>query len=295
MEDRLVNTFESLVANLEIQVLTRGNGSFTTDGLFRCVVRAAMVKATEFAKTAGIAQAEPFFLTATLRGICEDLIVLSFISGFDDRDEIVHALNENNVAEALRRQRVFFIAERPWQPVITDVDGHLEKVAANLKDIAKRHGWKRRGQPTFPTVREMAKQRGLLPLYEFMYAATSQWVHCTPHLLLRMGWSNGQTGRTVSDETNWSFSTKHFKKYYAEFNRVYSAYLLTLLLRQFLDDFEQKQEVSELLDKLVIELNGIIRWPELVTHEELNLEPPGVLMRFLLRAQAEESENEGAP
>jgi hypothetical protein len=274
-----------LLADLEPHVLRTGHGSITGDGAFRCVARAALVKATEFARIATRAHPEPFFLTATLRGVCEDLIVLSFLSKLTDRDEVVLALNDDNLVDGLSSQHAFFGAERPWQPVLGDADGHREMAAAKLNDIASAHGWKVKGKVSFPTVWYMAEKEHLVPLYKFMYSATSKWVHCSPHILLRMGWGEPDTRSDASLKTRWSFSTRHFSAYYSAFNRIYSVYLLLLLLRMFVDDFEDRGAVVRLLDDIAHELKETLRWPELVTHEEMNLDPPGPLTRILMRAR----------
>ncbi len=262
-------------------------GSLKHDGPFLCIVRAAIAKAFEFALYTEKRHHEPFFLTATLRGICEDLIVLSFLEPFQDRDDIVLAMTSDDVFKALRRQGAFFRTNRSWQPVVSDPSAFRPSAIKHLKDIAKAHGWSKN---KLPKVHYMAMKCNLLELYEFMYSATSKWVHFNPHVLLRMGWSRPGEKHKVSYETTWSFSTKHFDRYYVEFNRVYSKLLLVLLLKKFLTEFDKPDKVEQLLVEIDKYTRETLRWPELVTFEELNLDGPGVLQRILMRVAQEHAQ-----
>lgn len=290
-EPKQPDTTETLFNRLEPHIRRVGHGSLKHDGPFRCIVRAAIVKAFEFTVYSQGKRPEPFFLTATLRGLCEDLIVLTFLAPLADRDDIVVAINDDNLSESLERQDAFFQANRSWQPVVRNAPGKRQSAVDKLKNIARIHGWNRN---RLPTVRDMAQSCGLAPIYEFMYSATSKWVHCSPHVLLRMGWSKSESKDEVSHETQWSFSASHFDRYYDEFNRIYSTFLLLLIVKSFLSEFDQPGEVEELVRLLDDESRDVLRWPELVTYEELNLDAPGVLQRILMRAQLETKDGEGA-
>jgi hypothetical protein len=236
--------------------------SVTSHGLFRCVLRSALTKAMEFASSAQQRRSDPFFLTATLRGVCEDLIVLSFIATANDRDDVTKVFFTLEYAECFEAQSTFFGATRAWQPVVKGTPGSLDKAKEELRTLAKKHGWLRNGKPGRPTVKEMAKSAGLLDLYSFMYAATSKWVHFNPHMLLRMGWGDDPA-------SEWTASTSHFKAHYQEFNEVYSKYLLLRLGRAFIQEFDDPAGAARALDALESDLVRKLRWPELITHEEL--------------------------
>ena len=51
--------------------------------------------------------------------------------------------------------------------------------------MRKGNRWRKHRE--WPSVREMAEPTGLLPLYDFLYAATSSFVHYSPNNLIRMG------------------------------------------------------------------------------------------------------------
>src|SRR5262245_33103925 len=107
-----------LLRRLRRHVVEMGQGHLDSDGLFRCSVRSALVKAFEFASYAQTSVKEPFFVTSTLRGVCEDLITLSFLSPLPDRDAVVGALIEDNLQEGLERQTAFFHTVRSQQPIV---------------------------------------------------------------------------------------------------------------------------------------------------------------------------------
>jgi hypothetical protein len=135
----------------------------------------------------------------------------------------------------------------------------------------------------------MAELGGHKELYEYMYRATSSWVHFSPNILLRLGWTNGPTERALYSETIYSFTTKHFSGYYEAFNRHYSVYLLGLLIEKFITSFRahDRQKVLALRRELSRQQDLDLRWPEVVTPEEMNLKPPSQIILLLARSIAE--------
>ena len=101
-----------------------------------------------------------FFLMGTLRGLCEDYIVLKFICQFDDagREAISRALFGRAMGQSTRAQVKFFSANRPYQPVfgqpIAELDRFLRNINSELKVLNRKYHW---GSNTmFPTVKHMA-------------------------------------------------------------------------------------------------------------------------------------------
>ncbi len=286
MPKKRIPTIQGLLRRLKPHVVEMGKGHLVADGLFRCTTRSAIVKAFEFACHAQTKVKEPFFVTATLRGVCEDMITLSFLSVLPNRDEVVGSLIDNNLQEGLECQASFFSANRPGQPVVRSRPGQREQAKRNLLNLAKAQRWNR---GKLPTVRDMAKVSGLVELYDYMYSATSKWVHYSPHVLLRMGWSKEPRTEVCAEKTSWVFSTRQFAAYYRDFNRFYSVYLLDLIITKFSEEFRDRNAVEELLQRLRSEMKGTLRWPELVTFEELNLDGPTFLQRILFSAANHEN------
>jgi len=108
----------------------------------------------------------------------------------------------------------------------------------------------------------MSKQTGLLELYNYLYHATSTFVHFSPNNLLRMGWGN------LPDV---QYSISNFKLYYKDFSLFYGLLLLAKICEWqhtngYLPDFDTKN---------ISIMNSILerakRWPEIVTFEEMNI------------------------
>jgi hypothetical protein len=250
-------------------------------GMTGILLRASVVKSWEFASFThrSPAPANGFYLTATLRGICEDLIVLSFLETLSvgDRDTALGLLIQKDLAEATGAQSAFFQEARPWQPVLQPPSGLLDTGEQELRRLSTSLGWT--GRQAWPSVWFMAKATSLTSLYSYLYSATSRWVHFSPQILMRMGW--GGSAEKPDEHTRWHFTTKNFSRYYAEFNRVYSAYLFLRLLRGPARHLHDSRSEA-LLDTLEGDLSEVIRWPELVTFEEMNLKGPSQLERLLL-------------
>jgi hypothetical protein len=259
------------------------NVSILKAGHFGCILRAALAKSLEFAAAAcrEPPASEAFFQTATLRGICEDLIVLEFIGKLDaaGRDRVCVLLAREAIAEGLMAQAAFLGQQRPWQPLLrSDLLGPRDAMEHEIRQISATLGWV--GRSSWPSVWFMAKACSEEALYSYLYSATSKWVHFSPHVLLRMGW--GGSKDDLGDHTEWHFTTSNFERYYQDFNKIYSCFLLLRLLEGS-GNALVPAAARPLLDELRAELGEQLRWPEAVTFEEMNVEAPGPLLRVLLR------------
>ena len=242
--------------------------------IFKLCVAAAYAKNLEFnLHVQGLRRRDnAFFLLGTLRGLCEDYIVLRFISRFRDesRERITRMLFGRAIGQSLKAQVTFFEAHRPYQLIVSqpvhELDAFLATIARNLKKIGSKNSW---GPKTaFPTVKYMAREIGESDLYDYLYHATSCLVHFNPKVLAEMGWGPlpGQM----------RFSATNFHHYYFDFCLCYGA----LLLVKACEAFEQELAFPVAARDVVQELRTLLeepgRWPELVTHEAMNLKPTGV-------------------
>ena len=280
--DELPST-RTLLDELQTILCDITRASIAEKGIFGCALRASIAKSFEFTS---LAHQDPppvhgFFITATLRGICEDLIVFTFLDrlSVDDRNQALSLLMSLNIAEGIKAQSEFFGATRPWQPVVQPPKQKKIDEEQKLRALSAKLGWT--GRQPWPTVWHMAKEASLHALYSYLYSATSKWVHFSPHILLRMGW--GGTSDDVDDHTEWTFTTTNFSQYYIEFNQVYSLMLLLQLLRGPAAGLLSNR-AQNVIAVLQLHLDEPMRWPETVTFEELNLQGPNYIMRTLLRA-----------
>ena len=210
--------------------------------------------------------------------MCEEYIVLRFLGTLKrkDRDNTVQAVLALKFQESLERQAKFFGSRRQFQPVVQpNIHGASRKESNDsLKEIATRTGlWNPR--VAFPKIHWMAESLGIRSFYDFYYGLSSEVVHFNPRVLLRMGW--GPDGGVVN------FGARHFSKYYRVFGFVYGCLLFTEIIRASRRRLNILSELMKLVKNLEYEINDLLRWPEPVTFEELNLEPPNVLLRAVLK------------
>ena len=87
-------------------------GQVPREGLYICLLKAAFAKSFEFNRLVFRKDhsADPFALTPSLRGLCEDVIGLKFIGRFSsaDRDEAVLLLTNEQTNDFIQKQHDFF-------------------------------------------------------------------------------------------------------------------------------------------------------------------------------------------
>lgn len=210
-----------------------------------------------------------FFYTATLRGICEDFIILTFLSKFSkrDRDKLIRILLFKQLDETIKAQTIFFAQNRPQQWVImhtkAETKERLEFLSKEVEKINKKLGL--RDGKRLPSIKEMAAYSGLSDLYGYLYHATSKIVHFSPHVLMRMGWGDLEKGPIY-------VSSKHFFSYYREFNKFYGSFLFIRYVDEFQKELRLSKKIIQYKDIIEDVINKEKRWPELVTFEEMNLD-----------------------
>ena len=177
-----------------------------------------------------------------------------------------HCILKSSIA-----QWEYFKINKPGQTLYYE-DSFPEKLKSIDKEIKAHFKRKFPGsnfKSTFPSVHYMAKETELLELYNYLYHATSTFVHFHPQNLFRMGWGDFPSSK---------FSTTHFQHYYNYFLIYYGALLFCelsewQLKNGFLEGFD-----SEDIKSIRETLGNISRSPELVTFEEMNI---GALSRNL--------------
>lgn len=281
----------------EIGLLVPSKTSFNkrADLSFRNVARSSFVKAFEFNEIINAErtrQSSSFFYMASLRGICEDLITLNYIKrtfSAKDRDQVMVSLYFKNLSEHVLAQTEFFRLRRPLQPIFKGSTNELRESIHNcereLQELGAKANWGK--NKSFPSVSHMATHGRLIKLYSYLYHATSDLVHFSPHTLLRMGW--GPKEEVV-------FSTRNFKKYYHTFSQFYGTYLFVQFWEFFKDILGLDKRIKPSVNRLKAFIEEIPRWPEIVTFEEMNQVPPNfgralVQAKLLADMSADERHN----
>lgn len=254
---------------------------------YTCLVKAAYSKSIEYSHLLVNKRNinDAFILSPFLRGICEDLISLSYIKKTLDtntRDLISGQYGIYLQYSSIAAQQFFFKKEAPYQDYLSlkNPEETLIKLKDNLNVL-----WEKQGQnknKLFPSVEHMSIDTKYKALYDFLYHASSKTVHFSPNILLRTGWYNVDNLTTQTPTSEVIFSTNNFNKYYHHFNTYYSLYLLV----QFTNNFKKELLLSKnyLTDiKAISESLSKSPYPELVTYEEMNMKRPSSFFNFIKR------------
>ncbi len=246
---------------------------------FSSLVRSSLIKNYEFLKLVYLEDKfdSYFFITSFLRGIVEDIIVLESIHSLSDekREKLLRGIQLLEINERASKQWDFFQKYRPFQPVI-DKAIHIEEAVQDVQNIWREIGWasfETKPRKTMPPIIQLAKKLapGVLDLlYEFIYRLSSSTVHFSPQTMLKMGW-----GR-IDDKNNFSgtISVKHMANYYKAFSQIYG----TLLFSFYFEFFSEEVAATATEQKIIVSMRKSIlkemRWPEMITFEEMNLPVP---------------------
>lgn len=249
------------------------------DGTYRMCMRAAFSKAYHFAIfcLSELKEDAAFFALGTLRGICEDLIVLTFLGQLKrkDRDSAMTAKAYVVTAKACESQENFLLRKEHLQPVFSfqSNDQVKSENEAMLKELGVKSGlWSRK--QALPLVKQMAESVGMLELYEYFYALTSDLVHFNPRVLMRSGWGDGSN--------KFQFRPDNFSLYYFDFCRFYSVLLFVLSTRNYQRSLGLSSAFRKAISELDKGMHETFRWPEPVTYEEMNVKGPSTFVRALL-------------
>ena len=276
----MTDQVKPILDSIEPTVRRCATGHVHTDGFYLLSCRAAFAKNYEINRflLSKEAAVNAVAVTSALRGVCEDVIVLKFLSTFTkrDRDEAVGVLMMKSVLEFMQQQTAFFNKYRPSQPILEakDVTNEIQGLKLRLRAFRKSYKWKKHRE--WPSMREMAEATELLPLYDFLYAGTSSFVHFSPNNLIRMG---KVIGGPAGDKM--VFSTSNFSDYYNSFNRFYGLFLFITFATTFATTLTCRAELQPPVEKLMRALDEELRWPELVTMEEMNMQEVSQMLRLM--------------
>jgi hypothetical protein len=235
--------------------------------IFDKVVKATIVKSFEFnLHLISGKDDQIFFMIPMLRGICEEFIVEKFIfSNFSiEKDSLLFLWMEFQRLKSSIAQWKYFETSKPNQILYykESFPSDLKNVEIEIKAIFEQKFPRIRLNP-FPSVYFMADNADLIELYNYLYHATSTFVHFHPGNLLRTGWG---------DLPAIQFSTKHFGMYYNYFTVFYSTVLFCKLAEwQISNDYLKNFNINN-IKAIMDTLSDVSRQPEIVTFDEMNIE-----------------------
>jgi hypothetical protein len=281
----------ALFRGLSDYVTTVSRGRMQKGMLFSLCVRASLSKCYEFNLYAWDEQnsQDVFFSLPTLRGICEELIVLNYVKDLpnSERDLLLSKLMAHDVHTKLTTQEAFFSVARPMQPILKAQlsPPAVQTLEDEIRSIWRTHGWPHMNHGVLPPIRQIAEKHGgdvLAKLYDYLYRLTSGTVHFSVGALLRTGWG---------DKPECSFSVRHFKDYYTAFGQVYGAFMFCVYFELFALILRPGKTARPTIDAIRKSIQSLVRWPEMITFEEMNISvpDPGVIIRALGVVLAQES------
>jgi hypothetical protein len=272
----------ALLKTLRTEVAEKATCRPTREGMFKAVLKASFARIHEYAEFvhADTSDVGPgsFFGSAPLRQCCEDLITLKYLAMLKrkDRDKVIQALMVISTGKASEKQGEFFKRNHPYQPVLTATfePADIDKAKNVLNEVDIRTElW--RTSNKLPPIEQMAIKVGLSELYEYLYAATSEIVHFNVRIALRSGWGSGKN--------EFTFSPSNFAKFYGQFSRVYAALIWFSFCRAFRSALQLSPEFMHTVNAVELAVEGVNRWPELVTFEEMNVpQNDNIILRALL-------------
>lgn len=245
--------------------------------LFDLLLKATIIKAYEFSLSIiNLKGDNIYFMLPALRGICEEFIVEKFIlekfTDAKERNFIMSVWQQHGILRSSIAQWEYFKINKPTQVLYYEdsFPTKLKDMEGEIKKHFKRKFPNSNFKSPFPSVYYMAKETGLVELYNYLYHASSTFVHFNPQNLFRMSWGNCH---------NMKWSTNQFKHYYNDFIIYNSATLFCNLCEwQFKNGYLNGFDENKINEMKSI-LNSIGRHPEIVTFEEMNI---GAFSRIML-------------
>lgn len=270
------------------EIFTKANSKFSrrtpaTEDLYQnfvdVLIQSAIAKCLDFNITANDATnkvSTSFFLIGNSRAICEDLIYTSFLSSIEksQANKFASLFMHRSNLKSIYAQTRFFAQNNPLQPSVgsliplTKQRTNIRGIDTDLKQLWRQHGF------TSPRVENISKKMGLETTYGYIYHMTSNFVHFNPSILLRLGWGNEAVGP-------FDFSVNHFTYYYSSVSRFLGAILFYGFCSRFPDKFTDEFS-EEYIEFITSRLESNVRWPEIVTFEEMNMKIPNILQRAFM-------------
>ena len=219
-----------------------------------------------------------FFQLPFLRGMCEDLISVSYLLTLSENEikSIVLSKQIREFRSSLESQEKFFKKNNPIQPIVP------KQVVPDLSKCIE--FYKNRGlkitERYLPSVQKMSKKVGLEDLYNFLYFATSKTVHFDIVTLLSMGWGEMDKEKgTISPVFSYQNNYHHYYK----FVFFYTSKIFIEQTTKFRSIVDKNGNTISKLESL-IQGYKLIDWPTIITFEQMNLPRPQHSANILLRA-----------
>lgn len=201
------------------------------------------------------------FGVTLLRPAYEELIWIEYlVANSKDANRIVLLWAQKTISDSVTEQAQYLggnvVRKLGWSKREVGANRRAANtIKAELATVGKRLGWP--GTRIPPSFKWVSKQVGRANEYNFIYHATSSYVHFSPHELMRRVW--GQHG-TVS------VSSSHFADYWAEFAAYWAIRTFVETLAALSDTLlADSREVDDAMLGIIEELRPV----PIITPEEL--------------------------
>ena len=154
------------------------------------------------------------FGVTLLRPAYEELLWIEYMNQNEKIEpKLVFLLAIREIIEGIKAQEKFLGAEEMSRlgfprEFVKRFASAKHPLLTRLKEIGRRLGWKRRRDESLPSVYFIAEKVGRKQEYNFLYHATSRYVHFSPVELLRRVW--GRQGQVT-------ITSKHFAAHWQDF------------------------------------------------------------------------------
>lgn len=243
-----------------------------TDLTLLPVIHRAIVRRQfdSLAATISLAESNLGFAAACLvRPACEELIWAKYLNMVEEpqAERLLKLLGQHELSSHVKAQENYAGAT-----VMRDLGFTREFVRAHqlghstvkskLKELGEELGWPSRD--LIPSVSFLAKATSNTKMYDFIYHASSRFVHFSVSELLRRAW-------VVSDATIVDINSTNFGGYWSTFSLYWSVliFLETFVSTQLFDDYDLTIDNDALAE--ASKAIGRFGKVPIVTREELNL------------------------
>ena len=228
-----------------------------------------------------------FFLMGNSRAICEELVYSAFFQkiGNTQSQNIALGVLKIQQLKSILAQTRFFATNNPMQPTVGGFQP-IEEQKKNIRnaEIHLKSLWARQGFGRHPDMKSLSRKIGLQTTYDYVYHMSSNFVHFNPNQLLRLGWGSKKDGP-------FTFSVKHFEQYYSGVSRFLGAILFLGYCYAFPDMFKEKFS-EKYIESVTSVLESNVRWPEIITFEEMNQKFPNILIQALMSVMRSDDSDE---
>ena len=257
----VVTELDTIVGDIRRAPFTNGS----KEEFYNITRRAALVRQRE-AIDAIISLCETghsAFAVCLLRPAFEEQLWLEYLAKYPaEAPNLVLALGQKIIADSMRAQSEYLGKDGMHaagfsMKLVKRFLAHATQSVTTLKTLGAKLGWRQGAD--LPTLTHVAQKVGRKKEYDFLYEATSRYVHFSPHELMRRAWG---------DHREMRISSSHFTGYWSAFALHWSLRIYVNTIIACADLFPDDAD-PEVYDRLFRLLSDYVPQVPILTSEEL--------------------------